>query len=142
MILRYLGHASRYRAGWGELSQIRHRPPDVTAQGSWQLAHWCTILRSVVLVRQPDFVILGVAVLGAERPPVDHACGAGPGQQWQPLPTLATSASAVTSTTGSIGTLLVNPATGLCLNVPATATPPLTLAYCASGYPRQTWRTS
>ena len=57
-------------------------------------------------------------------------------------PALATSPSAVTSTTGSIGTLLVNPATGLCLNAPATATTPLTLAYCATGYPRQTWRTS
>lgn len=72
------------------------------------------------------------------------SCGNRPGQQWQPLPALATTPSTVASTTGSTGTFLVNPATGLCLDVAATgtATSPLTLAYCSIGYPRQTWRTS
>jgi GH25 family lysozyme M1 (1,4-beta-N-acetylmuramidase) len=71
-------------------------------------------------------------------------CAAGSGQQWQPLPALATTASTVASTTGSTGTLLVNPAAGLCLDVAAagTATSPLTLAYCAIDHPRLTWRTS
>jgi hypothetical protein len=71
-------------------------------------------------------------------------CGARPGQQWQPLPALATTGSTVASTTGGAGTFLVNPAAGLCLDAVAsrTATSPLTLAYCSIGYPRQTWRTS
>ncbi len=67
-------------------------------------------------------------------------CVPGPGQQWQPLPTLATTATTAASTTGTAGTFLINPATGLCLN--ATATTALTLADCATGYPRQTWHTS
>lgn len=71
-------------------------------------------------------------------------CGARPGQQWQSLPALATTGSTVASTTGSTGTLLVNPAAGLCLDATAsrTAASPLTLALCGAGYPRQTWRTS
>ncbi len=57
---------------------------------------------------------------------------------------MATTASTAASTTGSTGTFLINPATGRCLDVPVAgpATPPLTLAYCSTGYPRQTWRTS
>ncbi len=70
-------------------------------------------------------------------------CRAGAGQDWQPLPALAPTPTTSASTTGTIGTFLINPATGLCLNAPATTTaPPLTLAYCAASYPRQTWHTS
>jgi hypothetical protein len=68
------------------------------------------------------------------------ACTTRPAQQWQPLPVLATTATTTVSATGTIGTFLVNPKTGLCLDVPATT--PLSLAYCATGYPRLTWRTS
>ena len=80
----------------------------------------------------------------AGTPVTLSACAAGPGQRWQPLPALATTASTVASTTGSTGTLLINPATGLCLDVAATATAtsPLALAYCSTGYPHETWRTS
>ena len=80
--------------------------------------------------------------LAAGTPVTLTTCRARAGQQWQPLPALATTGSTVASTTGSTGTLLVNPAAGLCLNVAATATSPLTLAYCSIGYPHQTWRTS
>ena len=71
-------------------------------------------------------------------------CAARPGQHWQPLPALATTASTVASTTGSTGALIVNPASGMCLDVAATATStsPLTLAYCETGYPHETWRSS
>jgi hypothetical protein len=42
----------------------------------------------------------------------------------------------------STGSFLVNPASGLCLAVPAhaVASSPLVLGYCLAGYPSLTWR--
>ncbi len=72
------------------------------------------------------------------------ACDTRSAQRWRPLPGLATSATTEVSATGTAGVFLVNPATGLCLDAPATApsSSPLALAYCVAGYPRLTWRTS
>lgn len=72
------------------------------------------------------------------------ACASGqPTQHWRPLASLSTSAATIASATGTSGTFLVNPATGLCLAAPTTAsTSPLALSYCVTGFPRLTWHAS
>jgi lysozyme len=93
-------------------------------------------------IRYADLCLDTGQAPAAGTPVALTACGTVPGQQWQPLPTLATTPATVASTTGSTGALIVNPATGLCLNAPDTTAAPLTLAYCVTSFPRQTWRTS
>lgn len=63
-----------------------------------------------------------------------------PARQWQPMPRLGGPAGP--GGPASTGSFLVNPATGLCLAVPAQ--PPagsaLALGYCLAGFPSLTWR--
>lgn len=72
------------------------------------------------------------------------ACASGHAtQRWRPLASLTSSAATIASATGTSGTFLVNPATGLCLAAPAAAsTSPLALSYCVTGFPRLTWHAS
>jgi len=72
------------------------------------------------------------------------ACASGqPAQHWRPLPSLSTSPATITSATGTSGTFLVNPATGLCLTASTAAGPsPPALTYCVSGFPGLTWHAS
>ena len=77
---------------------------------------------------------LNAAHFAAGSPVTLAACKAGPGQVWQPLPGIA----------DPTGSLLVNPASGLCLTalVKPAGGSPLALGNCTSGNPRLVWRTS
>lgn len=71
------------------------------------------------------------AALGPGTPVTLAACGNTPAQHWQLLPF-------------GWGTLIANPASGLCLTVPTarpSAVTRLALGYCGNANPRQAWRT-
>jgi hypothetical protein len=98
---------------------------EAIASQAWQLAPGGSIAAAHLCLDAAPPATPGGPVIAA-------ACRASAAQRWRPIPGAA----------GQAGSLIVNPASGLCMTTMArhAVSSPVALGYCEAGNPRQAWR--